>query len=134
MLTLANAARMRQIETAARLLTASWIASVIGWRLIDPPLLYGAYAAVDFALAVIFFQMMRGRLFPAPLFVLHVAMLCHHASAAMIHLPLAWMGVALNRMFELALIYVGGCAVYRMTSRGDLDGAGSFAKSRGRLS
>lgn len=104
---------------AAQLLTAGWIASVASWRWIGPELRAVAFAGIDAMLAAAFFLMSRGllsrgRWFPAPLFVLHSALVAYSASAATIGSENYWIAAFLNRGFEIAVAYVGACALFRI--------------------
>lgn len=116
-LILAYAARLQVIFTAAQLLTAGWIYSVFAWRFLDGAELRFAFALQDATLAYIFFQMSRGRWFPVALFIIHVVMLIHHLAVVIFDVPVSMIGLFLNRLFELALVYVGGCALYRIRVR-----------------
>ncbi len=116
-LILANAARSRTIFVAAQLLTAGWIGSIAAWRFLDGPELRFSYVLIDATLAVMFLQMSRGRWFPVALFVIHFIMLAHHLIIAVLGVPDSFIGLFLNRLFELALVYVGGCALYRIRVR-----------------
>lgn len=114
---LAHAARQRIIFASAQLLSASWILTVIAWRFLDGAQLHVALVMQDATLAYVFFQMSRGRWFPVALFAIHVVMLAHNVFIAAFGVPDAFVGLFLNRLFELALVYVGGCAVYRIHAR-----------------
>ena len=114
-LAFAGKARSLQISTAAQLLTASWVASVAIWRWVDPAFWLGAMAPVDFLLAAAFYLMSWRRWFPVPLFVLHGALVIYHLYAYSIDSTPRWIGVFLNRAFEIALAYVFFCAVFRIS-------------------
>ncbi|MBB5519703.1 hypothetical protein [Amphiplicatus metriothermophilus] len=84
------------------------------WRWVAPDLRPFAYAGIDAALAAGFARLSRGRWFPVPLFLLHVALIAYHLYAALIGAATFWASAFLNRAFELALAYVAGCAAYRI--------------------
>jgi hypothetical protein len=101
--------------TAARLLSGSWVITLAIWRWADPQFRVAAFAATDLALAGAFFLMSRGRWFPVPLFVLHAALIFYHAYALVIGSNIVWIAAFLNRSFEIELVYVFACSLYRMT-------------------
>lgn len=103
------------MQTAARLLAASWVASLAVWRWIEPGLRVPAFAAIDLALAGAFFTMSRGRWFPVPLFMLHAALIFYHAYALAIGPKYIWIAAFINRAFEFELVYVFACSVFRIT-------------------
>lgn len=117
LLCLSSLARQSQITTAARALVLSWFYSVVAWRLLNAPAIYTALALGDAALAVFFWRMSRGRWFPVPLFAIHVVMLTNDLGMSVFAVPEQFIGVIQNRLFELAVFYVGGCALYRIYVR-----------------
>ena len=82
--------------------------------LFDGDALTLSYMAVDAALAAAFYLMSRGSWFPAPLFLLHLMVLVFHFYILLIDQSPFWMLAFLNRTFDLELIYVGVCALYRI--------------------
>lgn len=72
-------------------------------------------AIIDAALAIYFWERSRGRWFPVPLFYIHVVLLIYAVYASVLGLN-AWFWIAafVNRLFDLALLYVAGCAIYRI--------------------
>ena len=112
---LAAKARSSQLMMAAQLLAAGWVASVAAWRWISADVRELYYGGVDLVLASAFFAMSRGRWFPAPLFFLHAVLVLYNAYAFFIAAPTPWVSVFINRFYELALFYVSGCAIYRIT-------------------
>jgi hypothetical protein len=113
-LALAGSARSRPISSAAWLLAGGWLVSIVIWRCVGESARAVSFAALDAALAGAFLTMARGRLFPAPLFVLHAALVFYHVYARLVGSDIGWVGAFLNRAFEMALIYVGGCALFRI--------------------
>ncbi|MGE0409168.1 MAG: hypothetical protein AB7P23_07890 [Amphiplicatus sp.] len=102
---------------AAQLVTASWIASVMIWRWADPDWRCHSLAGVDLLLAAAFFTMARRRYFPAPLYFLHGALVVYYIYAVYIGSPIIWVAGFVNRVFELEVIYIAGCAAYRIARR-----------------
>lgn len=113
---------------AAQLLAASWIASVAVWRWVGPDLRTLALAGIDTMLASAFFLMARRRWFPAPLFLLHGALVIYSAYAATIGSEIFWVAAFLNRGFELALAYVAACALFRIARLAAREKAGGQRK------
>lgn len=92
----------------------SWAFSIQFWLLFKGPHLKLSFLVVDVALAVAFFQLSRGRWFPAPLFFLHLLIIAFHVYALAVAQSPFWMMAFLNRTFDLALLYIIACAVYRI--------------------
>ena len=103
-----------QITTAARLIAISWLFSLQFWILFDGDSLAVSYFALDLTLAAAFYQLSRGRWFPAPLFFLHAATVVFNFYIVLIDQGPIWMIAVLNRSFDLALAYIIACAVYRI--------------------
>ncbi len=103
-----------QIATAARLIGLGWLCSLQCWILFDGDMLALSYLAIDVVLAAAFYQLSKGRWFPAPLFFLHTATALFNFYILLIDQGLYWMIAILNRSFELALAYVILCAAYRI--------------------
>ncbi len=76
-----------------------------------------SYLAVDAALAAAFFKLSRRSWFPTPLFFLHLLIVFFHLYIVAIDQSPFWMLAFLNRTFELALIYIVVCALYRIRQR-----------------
>lgn len=95
----------------------SWAFSVQFWILFSGDTLTLAYIGVDIALALAFFSMSRGRWFPVPLFFLHAALVLFHTYTLIIDQSPFWMIAFLNRSFELALVYITACAMFRVRVR-----------------
>lgn len=115
---LAFKARSPQLAAAAQLLAASWIASVALWRWAgDSELRAPCLAGVDLLLAAVFLRMSRRRVFPAPLCVLHGGLVIHYATATVFGSTFGWIAAFANRAFEVAVVYVAGCALFRLRRR-----------------
>ena len=89
------------------------------WILFDGDYLALSYLALDLVLAITFYQLSRGRWFPAPLFFLHAANVMFNAYIVAIDQGPIWMIAVLNRTFDLTLAYIIFCSVYRMRQYGD---------------
>ena len=88
------------------------------WRWVEPDLRNYALASVDLVLAGVFFQMSRGRWFPAPLFFLHAALVLQYAYAVLVGAEYFWIALVINRVFELEIAYVCSCALFRIRAFG----------------
>lgn len=51
---------------------------------------------------------------PRPLFLISAFAIALNALATVASLNLWWLAFALNRLFDLMLLYVAGCALYRI--------------------
>lgn len=115
MLGLSLAARSRMLAGTGCAVALSWVFS-IGWYFTGAH--YGfvwTYAVVDGALAVFFWSQSRGRWFPVPLFFLHAALVLYYVYVAALGVKSwFWIAAFVNRLFDLELLYVGGCALYRI--------------------
>ncbi|MHA7871454.1 MAG: hypothetical protein ACX939_03800 [Hyphococcus sp.] len=58
--------------------------------------------------------MAKGRWFPAPLCLLHAALVVYHVYSIAASSTVFWIHAFLNRAFEAALAYVLLCSVYRL--------------------
>lgn len=72
------------------------------------------YAVVDAALAAYFWWESRRRYFPVPLFLIHQLQVVFLLLATVADLQHYWIAMAINRMFELSLLYIIGCSIYRI--------------------
>lgn len=107
-------ARSLQLAAAARLMAISWAYSLQLWMIVDGPARMFAYGAVDALLAAAFYHMSRKRWFPVPLFFLHAALAIYDLYAVLAGPSVFWVQMFLNRTFEMELIYIIACAVYRI--------------------
>lgn|GEM_PF-2837535 len=104
----------RRIQCASRLIVISWLFSLQFWILLEGDALTFAYLLVDIALACAFYLLSRGSWFPAPLFFLHAVIVVFHFYILAIDQSPFWMLVFLNRTFDMALIYIAACALFRI--------------------
>ena len=109
--------RSDQIILAARYIVAGWFAAVAWYWLATPFGWSWGYAAIDFALAVVFWRMSKRRWFPVPLFFLHAFELVYFLLATISEIEFWWLMLISNRIFELSVIYVWVCAVVRIALR-----------------
>lgn len=111
---IAHNARSPQLAAAARLVAIVWFFSLQLWIVLDGDAKIYGFIALDFALAIAFFQMSRGSWFPVPLFFLHAILVIYHLFTIIVEPALFWVQILLNRAFELELAYIIACACYRV--------------------
>ena len=59
--------------------------------------------------------MSRRRWFPVPLFFIQAALVCYYCYVTVFGLHnWFWIAAFVNRLFDLELLYVAGCAIYRI--------------------
>ncbi len=72
------------------------------------------YALIDFTLAIIFWRMSKGYWFPVPLFFVHAALVVYYLYATLVGVTPWWLAAFVNRVLELEVAYIIGCAIYRI--------------------
>lgn len=85
------------------------------WRWVTPEFHALGFAVIDFAMAAAFFFMSRGRWFPVPLFYLHGVLIAYGVYSLIIGSGPVWVAAFVNRTFELELVYVLACALFRIS-------------------
>lgn len=112
---LSLAAQSRLLAGAGWAIALSWASSIAWYFTGARHGLVWTYAIVDGALAVFFWSQSRGRWFPVPLFYIHAALVVYYVYVAALGVKSwFWIAAFVNRLFDLELIYVGGCALYRI--------------------
>ena len=117
MLALASAARSASIASAAITLAIGWVATIVWWRTMSSTGMTWGYSIIDIFTAAYFFHLSKRRHFPRPLFALHFSAILFQAAASVMGFDYYWVTVAINRYFELSLLYVSGCALFRIVGR-----------------
>ena len=92
----------------------SWVCSLQIWMAFDGAGRSLAFIALDLTLASGFYLMSRGRWFPVPLFFAHAGLVVYHLYTAFIGSNIIWIAAFINRVFEMAVLYVIACAAYRI--------------------
>jgi hypothetical protein len=110
----ATAARSRSIRQAAYPLAIGWVCTILWWLTMSRTGMTWGYSVIDVFLAAYLFQLSKTRRFPRPLFALHVSAILFQAAGALMSLEHFWVSLAINRYFEVSLLYVSGCAIYRI--------------------
>ncbi|MEZ5897581.1 MAG: hypothetical protein R3C51_14400 [Parvularculaceae bacterium] len=75
------------------------------------------YAVIDAAMAGYFWRQAQNRWFPAPLFYLHIVLIAFYMYVTLFGASAFWIGVVINRIFEIAILYVMACSVHSMRNR-----------------
>lgn len=77
--------------------------------------------AVDLGLAFQFWRMARFEIFPAVLCIVLLGSVLFTIFALVVSFHLYWTFFGLNRIFELMLLYMIGCCIFRMRTRHQKD-------------
>jgi nitrogen fixation/metabolism regulation signal transduction histidine kinase len=72
------------------------------------------YTIASFVQAAIFWRMSAAAVAPIPLFLIASAAIVVNLLATVSSLNFWWSAFALNRLFDLMLLYVAACALYRI--------------------
>ncbi len=114
MLMAAFHSRSSQIAAAARIVFVNWLAGLQLWLVLGGAALTFGYIAVDAVTAVLFFRMSRGKWFPAPLCFMHGVLVIYHLGTLFNTGGLFWEKFLLNRAFDMELLYITACALFRI--------------------
>lgn len=72
------------------------------------------YTIINLVQAALFWRMSVSAAAPLPLFVVSAAAIVINLLATVSSVSFWWSAFALNRLFDLMLLYVAGCALYRI--------------------
>lgn len=111
------AARSATFTSVAAVMAVGWLAAVAWFFTVDDDRLTWGYAVIAFAQAYAFWRLSRTRLFPSLLFAIHMMSVAVYLFSTITHLEPWWVGFWTNRLFELALAYIIGGAIYRIRVR-----------------
>ena len=114
MLMAALHSRSSQIAAASRIIFINWAAGLQLWLVFEGATLTFGYIIIDAVTALLFFRMARGKWFPAPLCFMHGVLVIYHLGTLFNTGGLFWEKFILNRAFDMELIYVTGCALFRI--------------------
>lgn len=114
MLMAALHSRSEQITTASRIIFVNWAAGLQLWLTLQGAMLTFGYIIVDAVTVALFFRMARGKWFPAPLCFMHGVLVIYHFGTLFNMGGLFWEKFILNRAFDIELIYITGCALFRI--------------------
>lgn len=114
MLMAALHSRSEQITAAARIVFLNWAVALQMWLVLEGAALTVSYIVIDAITAGLFFRMSRGRWFPAPLCFMHGVLVIYHLGTLLNTGGLFWEKFVLNRFFDIEIVYVVVCALYRI--------------------
>lgn len=103
------------ILAAALALALNWLLSLFWWWTSAAQGQVWGIAINDAALALFFWHLSRRRWFPVPLFFAEAVLLCYYACVSIFGVTTwFWISASINRLFDLELLYVAGCSLYRI--------------------
>lgn len=102
------------IKDAGLAISLGWLSSIYVYMGFISDEKTPFFILIDFFLAVYFFRLSRGSLFPVPLFLIHVVQVTYHLLLLVLGIS-SWylLTIVMNRLFELSVLYVFVCARYR---------------------
>jgi hypothetical protein len=95
-------------------MAVGWLANAVFYFGLASQGLTWGYTIVNFVQAALFWRMSTRRLFPRPLFVLSVVAVGLNFLATLTSVNFWWSAFVLNRLFDLMLLYIAGCALFRI--------------------
>jgi len=106
--------RSREISAAAHVVALAWCASFFWFYFF-----YGSgetwgYAIIDGVIAWHFWRKSRHSLFALPLFYILFGFVFLNLASTLMNLSDWWLAFLFNRLFEIELLYIVSCSVYRM--------------------
>lgn len=119
MCALCAAARAQSLSFAVQILLIGWLGSVAWYFLVAPTGMTWGYAVFALFQASAFWKQSQKILLARPLFVFKCVALGLHLTLTLAHIGYWWNAFLLNRLFELSLLYLAGCAIYRLRTRRD---------------
>ncbi|HBS31008.1 MAG TPA: hypothetical protein DEA40_04600 [Parvularcula sp.] len=72
------------------------------------------FAVIKFAQAALFWRQSRNEVFPLPLFLLSGLSVVLYLLTTLSGLSYWWIAFASNRLFDLMLLYIASCALFRI--------------------
>ena len=110
-------ARSRVIRNAALLIGAAWAVGIFSFFSLRLPAHYLVAIALDATLAFCFWRMAQRRILAAVLCLVHLVEIAFLMAAMSAGLSTWWTLFTLNRLFELTLLYLIGCSLFRLYIR-----------------
>ena len=106
-------AKSRLILTSVHLVGAGWLCSLLWFWLFSASGDTWGYVVIHFAMAVVFWRMSRGRVFPVPLFLTNALQVVNYGVMTFLGVATWWQLVFANRIFEISVLYIIACAIFR---------------------
>ncbi len=110
-------ARSRSIRTAACLIGGAWAFGLFAFFYVKVPAYYLVAVMLDTMLAYHFWQMAKVEIFPAALYLILLFEIAFVTFALAAGLSTYWTLFVMNRLFEVTLVYLIGCALFRIHIR-----------------
>jgi hypothetical protein len=95
-------------------LAFGWLAGIAWFFVVAGSGQTWGQALIDAALVAYFLSAARRRLFPVPLFLIYEFEIAYYLYATLADTSYYWIAFTANRLFELSLIYIIGCSIYRI--------------------
>lgn len=95
-------------------IAGGWLASITFYFLLAPFGLTWGYTLISFLQAALFRRIASKAITPWPLFMVAIAAIMVNLLATISSLNFWWSAFALNRLFDLMLLYLAGCALFRI--------------------
>ncbi|MDZ7627684.1 MAG: hypothetical protein U5J99_04645 [Parvularculaceae bacterium] len=111
---LAHIAKSSSLRTASIVIAMAWAGGVLWYFFIAPLGLTWGYSLINLSQAAFFWRQSRGRVFPLPLFVLSGLSVVLYLLTTLSGISYWWVAFASNRLFDLMLLYIAGCALFRI--------------------
>jgi len=73
------------------------------------------YAVIDATVATVFWRQAQRAVVALPLFYVHIACVFLYFMTTVLQITHWWMMAIANRLFEFEILYVSGCALFRIT-------------------
>ncbi len=117
MIALSILARSKSIRTAATLIGVTWALGIFGFFYLNIEGYFLFAVMLDTIVAHQFWRMSKVSIFPAPLCILMLFEITFIIFAKSIGFGNYGTVFALNRLFELTLLYIIGCSLFRIVVR-----------------
>jgi hypothetical protein len=109
--------RSHCLIAAANAVALGWCATAIWFHYFGRTGETWGYAVVDVALAAYFWRLSHDRVLALPLYYVHLVCIVHYLVMTLVGADYWWIAMIANRMFELEVIYLIGCSVFRLRRR-----------------
>lgn len=73
-----------------------------------------SYFFIEVAMVLALYAQGAGRFFTIPLLIFHTSFALYYLYAYYYNVDWAWAQGSINRAFDLELVYIAGCALYRI--------------------
>ncbi len=114
MFTLAAISKSASIRTSAIMVSLAWLLLIGCYFYLARPEYFMMVLFVDGLLAYRFWRMARIEIYPSVLCVIMLAEIAFTITALSLSWHFYWIAFVMNRFFELTLLYIIGCAIFRI--------------------